>query len=87
MRRGVVKKLQHQRVTFQGLLDDAALHPFSSAMDEPHLMQAGRVCLVQILFDDRRDVPGRKGVKVNVPFDRNPKRVLILHSQSVAGFS
>jgi hypothetical protein len=26
-------------------------------------------------------------VKVEVPFDRNPKRVLILHSQGVAVFS
>ena len=94
MRRRIVKKLQHERVPFQGLLHDAALHPCPAAMDEPHLMQAGGVSLVQVLFDDGRDVAGRKGVKVEVPFDRNPKRpalsgaegVLILHSQGVAGF-
>jgi hypothetical protein len=87
MRRRIVKKLHHERVPFQGLLHDAALHPRPAAMDEPHLMQAGGVCLVHVLFDDGGDVAGRKGVKVEVPFDRNPKRVLILHSQGVAVFS
>ena len=52
MRRGIVKKLQHERMAFQGLLDDAALHPCPAAMDEPHLMQAGGVSLVQVFFDD-----------------------------------
>ena len=87
MRRRIVKKLQHERMAFQGLLHDAALHPCPAAMDEPYLMQAGGVSLVHVFFDDGRDVAGRKGVKVEVPFDRNPKRVLILHSQGVAGFS
>ncbi len=74
-------------MAFQGLLHDAALHPCPAAMDEPHLPQAGRVSLVEVLFDDGRDVAGCKGVKVEVSFDRNPKRVLILHSQAVVGFS
>ena len=47
----------------------------------------GRVSLVDVLFHDRRDVAGREGVEVERAFDGNPKRVLILHSQSVAGFS
>ncbi len=87
MRRGVVKKLQHERMTFQGLLNDAALHPFPTAVDEPHLMDAGGMGLVQILFDDRWDVARREGVKIEVFFNRNPKRVLILHAQGVVGFS
>jgi hypothetical protein len=87
MRRRIVKKLQHERVPLKGLLNDAALHTCSAAMDEPDLTQAGGVSLVQILLDDGRDVAGRKGVEVEVPFDWNPERVLILHSQSEAGFS
>ena len=87
MRRRIVKKFHHERMAFEGLLHDAALHPCPAAVDEPDLMQAGGVSLVQVLFDDGRDVAGREGVKVEVPFDGNPKRVLILHSQGVAGFS
>ena len=87
MRCLIVKKLQHERVPLQGPLHDAALHPCPAAMDEPNFMQAGGVSFVQVLFDDRRNVAGGEGVKVEVAFDRKPKRVLILHSQGVAGFS
>lgn len=87
MRRRIVKKFQYERVAFEGLLDDAALHPAPAAMDEPDFMKAGGVGFVQVLFHDRRNVAGRERVKVEVAFDGNPKRVLILHSQGVAGFS
>ena len=88
MRRRIVKKLHHERMAFeQPVCTMPRCTPCPAAMDEPDLMQPGGVSLVQVLFDDGRDVAGRKGVKVEVPFDRNPKRVLILHSQGVAGFS
>jgi hypothetical protein len=87
MRRRIVEKFQHERVPLQGLLHNAALHPGPAAMDEPDLAQAGCVRDVEVLFDDRRDVSGREGMKVEEAFNRNPKRVLILHSQAVAGFS
>jgi hypothetical protein len=74
-------------VPFEGLLDDAALDPCPATMDEPYVTQAGGVGFDQVLFHDRRDVAGRKRVKVEVAFDGNPNRVLILHSQGVAGFS
>ena len=87
MRCRIVEKLQHQRVPFQALLDDAALYPCSPAMDQPHVMQPGGVSLVQVLFDDRRDVARREGMKVDAAFDGDRERVLILHSQGVPGFS
>ena len=71
MRRRIVKKLQHERMPLQGLLDDAALHACPAAVDEPHLAQAGGVCFVQILFDDGRDVARREGMKVEGAFDGN----------------
>ena len=53
---------------FQGLLHDAALDSSPAAMDEPHLTQAGSVSLVDVLFDDGRDVAGCEGVEVEVSF-------------------
>lgn len=87
MRRLIVKKLQYQGVPLQDLLHDAALHSCTAAMDESNLVETGGVSLVQILFDHRRDVARGKGVKVDDAFDRDPERVLILHSQAVAGLS
>ena len=52
MRRRIVKKFRHQRMLFQHLLYDAALHAYSAAVDEPHLMQTGSVSFGQVLFDN-----------------------------------
>lgn len=79
MRCRIVKKFQHQWMPFQSLLHDAALYSDPAAVDKPHFVQAGSVSLGQVLFDYRRNVTGREGVKVEQPVDRNPKRVLILH--------
>jgi hypothetical protein len=87
MRRRIVKKFHYEGVAFEGLLDDTALHSCAAAMDEPHVAKAGGVGCVQVLFNDRRNVAGRERVKVEGAFDGNPQRVLILHSQAVAGFS
>lgn len=87
MRRRIVKKFHYQRVPFQGLLHDAALHARPPAMDEPHVAQAGGMRFIQVFFDDRRDVARGEGVKVEDAFDGEAERVLIVHRQVVAGFS
>lgn len=79
MRRRSVEKLQHERMAFQGLLDDTALHAYTPAVNEPHLPEPRGVCVVQILFHDGRDVCRGEGMKVEGPFDGNPEGVLILH--------
>jgi hypothetical protein len=72
MRRGIIKKLRHQGMPFERLLDDAALNTHAAAMDEPHVAQTGGVCFIQILFDDGRDVAWGKGMKVEDTVDGNP---------------
>jgi hypothetical protein len=95
MGRSIIKKLRHQWMSFERLLDDAALNAHAPAMDEPHLSQTRGVCFIQILFDDGRDVARREGMKIEDSFDGDSQRpalgivegVLILHRQPVAGFS
>jgi hypothetical protein len=88
MRRRIVKKLHDERMPFERLLHDAALHAAAAPVNEPYLAQAGGVCLVDVLLDDRRDIGRRKRVEIERAFDRNPQRVSILHrSQWDAGLS
>lgn len=79
MRGRIVEEFEHEGMALQGLLHDPALHPRSTAMHEPHFAQALRVCLVEVLFDDRRDVARSERVEVDLPLDGDPQRVLILH--------
>jgi len=79
MRPGVVKKLNHQLVAFEDLLDDATLHALSAPVNEPDFAQAGCMCRVDVLFDNGGDVAGPKRMQVEHAFDGNPQRVLILH--------
>ena len=75
-------------MAFEHLLHDAALHALPAAVNEPHLAQAGGVCLVEVLFDDGGDVAGREGVQIEAAFDGNPEAGPDLApSQGVAGFS
>ena len=87
MRRGIVKKFQHERVPFERLLDDAALYADAAAVDEAHVVESCRMRFVDVVRDDRGDVSRRERVQVEGAFDRDPKRpslgdvegVLILH--------
>lgn len=79
MRRCIIKKFQHQRVPFEHLLDDAALHALSTAVDEPYFPEPGGVRFIDVLFDNRRDVSRGETVKVEAALDGNAERVLILH--------
>ena len=37
VRRGIVEKFHHKRMPLEGLLDDAALHADTAAMNDPYL--------------------------------------------------
>ena len=84
MRRRIVKKLHDERMAFERLLHDAALHAAAASVNEPNLAQPGGVCLVDVLVDDRRDIARRKRVEIERAFDRNPQRVSILHRRQRA---
>jgi hypothetical protein len=75
----VVEKLQHERVPVEDLLDDPALHASSATVNEPHFTQSYSVSLVEVLFHDRRNIARWEGVKIELAFDGDAQRVLILH--------
>lgn len=87
MRRRIVKKLQHERVTFQRLLHDAALYADAAAVDEAHFAESCRMRFVHVVLDDRWNVSRGERVQVERVFDGDPERsvlrgvegVLILH--------
>ena len=79
MRGRIVKKFDDTGMAFERLLHDAALYPRSTAMHETHFAQSSGMCLVEVLFDDRGDVARSERVEVELAFDGNPQRVLILH--------
>jgi hypothetical protein len=56
------------------LLHDAALNAFAAAMNQADLTQAGFVRGVDVLLDDRRDLPRRERVQVEVIVDGNAVR-------------
>ena len=79
-----IEKLDHERVPLERLLHDAALNPFPAAVNQPHFAQTGVMRGANIFVDDRCDVLGQKGVKVERVFDRNVQRIAIGRPQ---GFS
>ena len=87
MGRRVIKKLEHQGMPFECLLHDAALHTRAAPVDEPHLAQADGMCLVEVLFDNRRNVARRESVKVERAVYGQSKRVLVVERQGAAGLS
>ena len=78
--RRVVEKLQYTRVPLEGIVHDAALHTEATTVDETDLAQPGGMRVVDVLFHHGRDVAWRERMEVESAFDRNPERVLILHS-------
>ena len=55
-------------------LDDSALHPPASAVDEPNLAKARRVRCAHVLLDHRRHVPRMKGVEIDLRLDGDSMR-------------
>jgi len=79
MRRRVVKKFHDQRVAFEHLLHDGALHAAAPSVNQTDFAEAGGLCLDEVLFDDRGDVWWRERMQIEHSFDGDPERVLILH--------
>ena len=64
MRAGVIREALDQRMPVEDLLHDAALNSSAAAVDEPHLRIPGRMRLIDVFFNERRNVPGEEGVEV-----------------------
>lgn len=79
MRRPIVEKFHHQGVPLEHVLDDPPLDAGAASMDDADLSEPCRVCFVQVLFDDRRDVSRGERMKIERSFDGNAEWVLILH--------
>ena len=75
----IIKKPQHERVSFERILDDAALNTAAAAVNEADLRQPGLVRRVDVVLNHRRDVAWPESVKIETVFDGYSKRVLILH--------
>jgi hypothetical protein len=80
----VVTEACHQRMPLERLLHDSALNTRPPSMHEAHFPQTGCVRFVHVLVDNRRDVAGLEGVKVELRFDRYAVDVGVIDSQSAS---
>ena len=67
----VVPELGHTRMPIERGLYNPALDTSSAAVHEPDLVNAGRRRRVDVLRDDRRNIPRRERVEIDVAFDRD----------------
>ena len=67
---GVVPEFQHERMAFERLLHDAALHTGAPPVNEAHLAESGPGGGGHIFLDDRLHVTRQEGVKIERGFDR-----------------
>ena len=71
MRVRVIPELGDERKPIEHGLDDGALHALTASVDQADLHQTGLVRSGDVLLDDGGNVGGRKGVKIELVFDRN----------------
>ena len=71
----VVPELGDERMALEGRLHDAALNAAAASMNESNLGKARGSSLVDVLIDDRPDVPGMERVQVQFRPDGNSDRV------------
>ena len=64
-----VPELYDQRMVFERVLHDAALHACAASVNQPHLAQASFVRGADVLDDNRRDVTRRERVEIDRVFD------------------
>ena len=83
MGRRIVKKFQHQRMPLEYLLDDTALHSAAAAVYETHFGKPGGVRLVNVLFDDGRNVLRSERMEVEGALDRDAERVALSEAEGV----
>ena len=69
-----IPELDDERMSFERLLHDAALHAVAAAVNQADLAQPAAPCGEDVLLDDGRDVARSEGVEVEDVFDRNPTR-------------
>ena len=55
---------------FQEGADDASLNAFPSTVDQTDFLNAKLNALIDVFFNDTRDVLGRKRMKIQTVFDR-----------------
>ena len=71
----VVPEFQDEGMTLQRCLDEAALHPAPTSVNDSHLVPPRRCRRRDIFRDDGRHVFRRKGVKIQLGFDRDANRL------------
>src|SRR5436189_6128415 len=76
MRVRVVPELGDERKSVEDGLDDGALHALTASVNEADFDETGVVRGGDVLLDDGRNVGGRKGVEIELVFDRN-----VLHAR------
>jgi hypothetical protein len=59
-----IPELLDERMSFERLLHDAALHTLASPVNQAHFTEAGVMRRDYVFVDDRGDVAWREGVKV-----------------------
>ena len=74
----IVRKLRHQRMSFEHSLHNASLYAGAPPVDETDFAQPGRVSRVDVFFDHGRNVARHERMKVERTFNRDAKRVLFL---------
>ena len=73
-----IPELLDERMPFECLLHDAALHALAAAVNQPHLTEARVMRRGDVFVDDGGDVARIESVKIDRVFDRNLD-VLIVH--------
>jgi hypothetical protein len=68
---GIVPELEHAWMPVERGLHDPPLHAAAPPMDQPHGVEAGGGGRVNVLGDDRRNVPRGEGVEIDLAFDWN----------------
>ena len=80
MRAWIVVEGSHQVVAFEGALHSRPLDADAPSVHQADFAQPSRVSFVDVLFNDRGDVAGLKGVEVELGFDRDPHG--LVHGQA-----
>ncbi len=55
-------------------MDDVHLHAFSLSVDDAYFLEALPLTFEEIVLQKRRDLPGRKSVKIKPVLDGNANR-------------
>ena len=66
-----VPELDDERMAFERLLDDPALHAFTAAVNQAYLSQPGFMRRVDVLLDHGGNVARRERMQVDSIFERD----------------